>query len=416
VSGDAQPRLTADQQGHSQARPQDWFPLRLHDGSDEGADHHAGLARKRRDCPVEQLTPFGAGGPDVSVVYGYQDVAAVLADSERFSLGIVEQRYRAVLGRSLLTAAPAARRALRRVLRERFRPDGPSLADLVENVVTARVEALRAACRPEGSSRGGAEGPVDLVDLLATPVPPRVLVALLGMPEQEWVAVAELSAATAGLLHDPRRALRAARRLRQRFVAELRAREGQPRDDLLAALAATELDGTEVISSLLLLAWAGTETAAPAIANCLYALLTHPQRAEAVRADPELVTAAVDEALRWETPVQVTSRRVEDDVELAGTHLPVGTMLLAHLGAANRDPRHFRDPDSYLPERPDRPPHLAFGHGTHHCLGSQLARLEVASCVRALLQRFPNLRLATGSPAPEGQVVRCPRRLLVRLE
>lgn len=395
---------------HSQP-PADWFPLRLHDGPDGDTDHHALLARKRRDRPVERLAPFGAGGPEVCVVYGYDEVTTVLADNERFSLSVVEQRYSAVLGRSLLTVAPAARRVLRRVLREEFRPDGTWPADLVAEVVTARADELR-----------GRGGPIDLVALLATPVPPRVMVGLLGLPEQEWPAVAELSAAAAGLLQDPRRALRAARSLRRRFVAAIRARTpGEPGKDLISVLTGTDIDGrrlddSEVISSLLLLAWAGTETAAPAIANCLYALLTHPELAEAVRADPEFAMVAVDEALRWETPVQVTSRQVESDVELGGTRLAAGTMLLAHLGAANRDPRRFPNPDSYQPNRAEGARHLAFGHGTHHCLGWQLARVEVASCVRVLLQRFPGLRLAPGSPTPEGQVVRCPRRLLVRLE
>lgn len=387
--------------------PSDWFPLHLHDES----DHYSALARKRADTPVECVAPFGPDGPDTRVVYRYDDVASVLADDDRFSLDVVEDRYRAVLGPSLATYTPAARRALRRVLIDRFRTDDPWLAELVEAVVAARVDAAAAAA---------ADGHVDLVPLLAGQVPPRVVVRLLGLPEEEWSAVAALTSAAAGFLDDPRGALRAARALRARFAAHLPDRAGASRSDVLTALTTTEaggrrLDYPEVTSSLVLLAWAGTETAVPAIVNCLNALLTHPRQAAALRGDPDLAPAAADEALRWEAPVQVTSRRVLCDTEIAGTVLPEGATVLAHLGAANHDERRFHRPGEYDPGRAGRPRHLAFGNGPHRCLGWQLARAEVAACARVLFKRFPHLRIAPGSPPPEGEVIRSPRRLLVHL-
>ncbi|MDN5749659.1 MAG: cytochrome P450 [Pseudonocardia sp.] len=386
--------------------PADWFPLRLPGAAADPAPgaHHALLARKRRGCPVERLTSFGPGGGDVVVVYGYADVAGVLADDERFSLDVVDERYGAVLGRSLVTFGPAARRALRRARHERFRPGEPDLARLREAVVAARLDAVAAA-----------EGPVDLVPLLAAQVPARIVTALIGLPEHEWAGVAELAAGAAVLLDEPRRALRAARALRRRFAAV--GRDGPPAG-LLGTLTTAEVDGrpldeAEVTASLLLLAWAGTETAFPAILNCVYALLTHPDQAAAVRAEPGLAPSAADEALRWEAPVQVTARRARVDVEIAGTAVSRGTTVLVHLGAANRDPRAFAEPDRFRIDRTDRRPHLAFGHGPHRCLGAQLARAEVAACARGLLERFPGLRLAPESPPPRGQVVRSPRRLLV---
>ncbi|MDR7299898.1 cytochrome P450 [Haloactinomyces albus] len=387
--------------------PVDWFELTLqHDSEDQ--DHHTLLARKRRDSPVERLAPFGPDGPEVGMVYGYDQAAAVLADTGRFSLDVVEQRYRTVLGSSFLTAAPRARRALRRVLRERLHPGEPEVARLAGQVAEARVDTLRTT-----------HGPVDVVEPLAAQIPARVMVRLLGLPEQQWRSVAELSAATAGFLRDPRGAVRAARTLRHRFRAALRDRHTEVGDDLMSVLACTDVDGrrlddAELTSSLLLLAWAGTETAGPAIANCLYALLTHPEEAEAVRTGAELLPAAVDEALRWETPVQLTARRVESGTEIAGVWLPEGTTVLAHLGAANRDPRRFDHPDTYAPGRADAG-QLAFGHGPHHCLGAALARTEIAGCLRVLLERFPNVRLAPQAPVPQGRVVRCPRELPVWL-
>ena len=389
-------------------QPVDWFPLRLHDD----VDHHAGLALRRARTPVAPAAPFGTG-EQVWVVYGYDDAAAVLTD-DRFSLGVVEQRYGAVLGRSVLTVAPRARRALRRVVGTHLQPGSAGLEGLVAEVVAGRVEDVAAA---------GAAGAVDLAPLVAAQVPARVLARVLGVPEDEWPVLARLAAAAGGLLSDPRAALRAARALRRSLAARVAACRARPGGDLVSALAGLEVDGRpvdedEVVASLLLLVWAGTETTFPAILGSLHALLTHPEAEAAVRADPGLVPAAVEEALRWETPVQVTSRTAEVPVAVGGTAIPAGATVLVHLGSANRDPRTFPDPDRYEPARGGRPgavPHLAFGWGVHRCLGRRLAEAEITTSVAALLDRFPRLRLAPGAPPPEGQVLRSPRCLPVLL-
>jgi cytochrome P450 len=388
-------------------RPADWFPLRLHDGRD-GPERSAWLAARRARTPVEPVVAVPGAEP-VWVVYRYGDAAAVLADDATFSLGVVEERYGAVLGRSMLTLAPRARRALRRVVAQHLHPDDPGVAAVVQAVVAERVGALEPA----------AGGPVDLVPLLAGEVPARVLVRLLGLPEEEWAAVAALASAAAGFLTDPRGAVRAARGLRRTLTGLVR-RAGAG-EGVVAALARAEVDGrpldeAEVVASLLLLTWAGTETAFPAIATCLHAVLSHPAAEEAVRADPALAGAAVDESLRWEAPVQVTSRRTERATRIAGTPVPAGATVLVHLGSANRDERVFPDPDRFDPTRPAGPPgHLAFGSGAHRCLGWRLARAEVAACLQVLLVRFPRIRLAADSPPPEGEVLRSPRRLPVHL-
>ncbi|TFV63987.1 cytochrome P450 [Geodermatophilus sp. DF01-2] len=388
-------------------RPSDWFPLQLHDGVD-AEQRSAWLAARRARTPVEPIAAVPGAEP-VWLVYRYGDAVAVLADDAGFSLGVVEERYGAVLGRSMLTLAPRARRALRRVVAGHLSPGAPGVADVVQAVVAERVAALAAA----------AEGPVDLVPLLAGNVPARVLVRLLGLPEEEWRAVAALASAAAGFLTDPRGALRAARGLRRSYTDLVRG--AGARDGLVAALARAEVDGrpldeAEVVASLLLLTWAGTETAVPAIATCLYAVLSDPVVQEAVRADSALAGAAVDESLRWEAPVQVTSRRAERATQVAGTPIPAGATVLVHLGSANRDERVFPAPDRFDLTRPVGPPgHLAFGSGAHRCLGWRLARAEVAGCLQALLARFPEIRLAAGSPPPEGEVLRSPRRLLVHL-
>lgn len=382
--------------------PADWFPLPLHDEQ----DHHRALAERRRRAPVQQVRPFPGAAP-VWVVARYDDVREVLHDDASFSLDVVDERYRAVLGNSLMTLAPTARRALRRVLMERMRPERDDLGDVVRDVVDGCVGAL-----PDDA------GEVDLVPALAGQVPARVLTRLLGLDAESWPEVAGLAAGAAQLLEDPRGALRAAKSLRRLLSAELQ-RPRSADGDLLGALRTVEVDGarldaSQVVSSLLLLCWAGTETASPAIATCLRAVLTSPGEAERVRSSQERALAAADEALRWESPVQVTSRRVVRPVVVGGTALTPGDVVLLHLGSADRDEHRFAEPDRFDPDRTDGPS-LAFGSGPHRCLGAALARVEVATAVREVLLRFPQLALADGSPPPQGAVVRSPRRLPVQL-
>jgi cytochrome P450 len=391
----------------TELRPADWFPL-PHPGD---GDHHAELARRRRDAPVEALA--GMPGGEVVVVYRHADVLAVLTDPA-FSTDVVEERYGAVLGRSLVTLAPPVRRAVRSALLDALRPDTEVVAAVVDAVVAGRVAALEAAL---------AEGPVDVVPTLAAEVPARVLAVLLGLEEQDWAEVAALASAAARLLEEPRAALRAGRTLRRRLATRLAERrtgdgERQPGRDVVGALAGLEVEGRRlddaaVVSTLLLLCWAGTETAFPAIATSLHAVLQQPGAAEHARTGP----AGPRRRRRGAAlggPGAGHLAAGDREVELAGRRLSAGTVVLAHLGSANRDEEVFRDPDVFDPRRrPSR--HLAFGSGPHRCLGWQLARAELAGCLSAVLTRLPGLRLAPGSTPPEGQVVRSPRRVPVEL-
>jgi cytochrome P450 len=157
---------------------------------------------------------------------------------------------------------------------------------------------------------------------------------------------------------------------------------------------ADRLTEDELTSMVFLLLVAGHETTVNLIGNGVHALLTHPDRLALVRAEPERLPAAVEEMLRFVGPVQVaTFRQTTTDVRVGDTVIPAGELVMPGLMAANRDPARVADPDTFDPTRADRP-HLAFGHGVHHCIGAPLARLETRIALGSLLARFPDLRLA----------------------
>jgi cytochrome P450 PksS len=174
-----------------------------------------------------------------------------------------------------------------------------------------------------------------------------------------------------------------------------------PEDDLISALIRAEEEGDklsqdELLAMAFLLLVAGHETTVNLIASGALALIEHPEQLEELRADPQLIKPAVEELLRYTSPVEIaTERYARQDLEVAGTDIPRGELVLAVLGSANRDEGYFDEPDAlHLGRDPNK--HLAFGRGgVHHCLGAPLARMEGQIAITALLQRFPDLRLAT---------------------
>jgi cytochrome P450 PksS len=178
-------------------------------------------------------------------------------------------------------------------------------------------------------------------------------------------------------------------------------RRVSPKDDLMSALVEAEEEGDklsqdELLAMSFLLLVAGHETTVNLIASGMLALMEHPEQLEELKADPQLIKLAVEELLRYTSPVEIaTERYARQDLEVSGTGIPRGELVLAVLGSANRDEQYFDEPDA-LTLRRDPNKHLAFGRGgVHHCLGAPLARMEGQIAITALLQRFPDLRLAT---------------------
>jgi cytochrome P450 len=197
-------------------------------------------------------------------------------------------------------------------------------------------------------------------------------------------------------------------------------RRREPREDLISELAHAELDGEhlsdeEIFSFLRLLLPAGVETTYRATGNMLFSLLANPEQLDAVRSDRELIPQAIEESLRFETPLLNITRLATKDTEVGGVPIPAGSTVMLMLAAANRDETRFPDPDNYDILRESPKPHISFGRGPHACLGTHLARLEMRVALNLLLDRLPNLRLDPDGDDPHirGQIFRSPTSLPV---
>jgi len=295
-------------------------------------------------------------------------------------------------------------------------PDHTRLRSLVNRAFTPRViEGMRSHIQgivDRLLDRVQTRGEMDVIGDLAYPLPVTVICDMLGVPvtdhEQikEWSSDIIRSLDAIGVPSDE--AIIEHGRVGRKGIADyfrglLPDRRRNPRADLLSSLIAVEEQGDrltegELLSTCVLLFIAGHETTVNLIGNGLLALLRHRDQLERLLADPGLLGTAVEELLRFDSPVQRTARITNAEVELGGKVLPKGAFVVAAMGAANRDPAHFADPDRLDVARADNR-HIAFGFGIHFCLGAPLARVEGQIALQSLLRRMPGLRL-TG-PEPE---------------
>ena len=248
----------------------------------------------------------------------------------------------------------------------------------------------------------------DLMQAVAWPLPLIVIAEMLGIPAEDRDRFRVWSAQRARLLEPPigRRERNVGgavvRECDAYFRPILEKRRAAPRDDIVSALAREHDEGAhlserETLNMLRLILAAGNETAKNLIGNGMLALLRHPDQLERLRDDPSLIPAAVEELLRFDSPVQATFRRVLKDCEVNGHPLKKRDDLVLLLGAANRDPEVFDSPDRLDVGR-DEGPHLSFGAGIHHCLGARLARLEGRIVLETLLERFRSMSLLEDRP------------------
>ncbi len=284
-------------------------------------------------------------------------------------------------------------------------PDHTRLRTLVSKAFTPRaVEAQRA--RVEELVRtildeAEARGEMDIVQDLGIPLPMTVIAEMLGIPTEDREQFKRWSTGVARSTDtrsddDLRVSEQASKELVEYLTPIAEERRANPREDLLSSLLAAEEQGDklsmdEVFAMVILLLVAGNETTTNLIGNGMLALLDHPTEFRRLHDHPEMLESAVEELLRYDSPVQATSRIALKDMEFGGVQMNAGSQTVIHFGAANRDPARFDDPDRLDIGRQENR-HLAFGHGIHYCLGAPLARLEGQTAIGQLVARFPNMR------------------------
>ena len=300
-----------------------------------------------------------------------------------------------VLGHWLVFRDPPDHDRLRGLLQSSFTPKQlASSRDRIQQTADALLD------------RVVARGAMDFIRELAFPLPATVIAGLMGAPEEDLDAIKtwsdRLAAYLGGAVDDRDNFTEASAgvaALVDYFQALLRERVRQPRDDLMTLMIRAEHEGEhlthdEVVANCILLLFAGHETTTNLMGNGLFHLLRHPAQAALVRDDPSLLHGAVEEVLRYDSPVPATVKIASEDVTFRGQQIRRGEMVMPFMAAANRDPRQFPDPDT-LDVRRQFDRHVAFAYGIHFCLGAWLARLEARVVFETLFRRLPDLALAS---------------------
>ncbi len=343
------------------------------------------------------------------LVSGHAEVLAALT-SPHTSVATAGARIRPALGVRAAHFEPLMA-AISHFMTRTDPPDHTRLRNLVQQAFTNRaVEALQETVRELVATLldgVAASTEFDVMSGLAAPLPITVITRMLGMPETDQARLKAWSDDLASVAdNDPReavleRAQQSLAAMRDHVLSAVAKRAHRPGPDLLSALITAEEAGDrlapdELFGMVQVLLIAGQETTTNLIGNALHALLEHPEALERLAAEPALMASAVEECARWDTPVQSRTRVATADLELGSQAVSAGQTLFLLLGAANRDPRAFANPDRFDIARTHNH-HMAFGHGIHYCLGASLARQEARVALEGLLARWPALALAPGA-------------------
>lgn len=377
-------------------------------------DPYPELNRVRETVGItREDNPFDPDGPPSYQVYRHADVVRLFKDNATFSSANLRDTMGPAMGEHIILGMdePEHRRH-RGLVSTAFRQR--ALARWEETLVVRIVDGLIDQFAERGSA--------DLVPSFTSLFPSKVISGVLGLPEEDFRQFQRWAIAIISLHTNWDRGIVASEELKAYLARILEDRRAHPADDVISVLAGAELDGErlddeEIFSFLRLLLPAGVETTFRSSGNLLFLLLTHPDQLDAVRADRSLLPRAVEEGIRFEPPLLLTGRVAACDTELCGVPIAAGSGAIPMLGAANRDPRVFEDPDRFDISR-ESGQHLSFAHGVHVCLGMHLARMETRVAVDRLLDRLPGLRLDTARAEYEdshihGEVFRSPTSLPV---
>ncbi len=364
------------------------------------ADPYPTYRQLRTEDPVHH-SPMGFW-----VLTRYEDVVAALRDprlAKEAIAAFVAARFGALVpitGLSMLDRDPPDHTRLRSLVSKAFTPrvvEGlrPRVQQIVDGLIARALE----------------KGSMDLIEEFAYPIPVNVICEMLGVPVEDHERFKGWSLDIARGLDSillppdsevPKRSVASRTALAEYFRELIAKRRVSPRADLLSALIAAEeagdkLSENELLATCILLLIAGHETTVNLIGNGTLALLRHPDQLHRLRENPALIGTAVEELLRFDGPVQRTARIPSEDVVIDGRTIAKGEMVMPFIGAADRDPAQFPDPDRLDIGRSDNR-HIAFGWGIHFCLGAPLARVEGQIAINTLVQRLPKLALATDTP------------------
>jgi cytochrome P450 len=349
----------------------------------------------------------------------YEDCSRLLRDP---SLS-VEERHSAYNGREAMFEAAGVERRNRgaRAILNLDPPDHTRIRRLVSKAFTPRrVEALlpRVQSLVDGMlDVAEGRGEMDVISDLAFPLPFAVISEMLGMPEADRLLLREWSHTLVTSLEpltspdEIPRLMEASDHMVAHVEAAIAWKRREPADDLLSAMIAAEEEGDrlspeELRDQVVLLFVAGHETTVNLIGNGTLALLRNPAQHALLRAQPDLIGNAIEELLRYDSPVQFTRRIALQPLEVDGHHIEAGSFVFTILGAANHDPEHFgATADELDLTRRDAPHHISFGGGIHHCLGAVLARAEARAAIASVTARFPEMTLASDTPSWNGRMV-----------
>ena len=385
------------------------------------ANPYAVLRRMREEEPVYWSDSIGGW-----ILTRYDDILVSFKSTESFSnenrlgqaIAFLPPEKRAnykpfsdhYATKSLLHSDPPDHTRLRALVTKEFTSGVvEQMRPRIQEVVDGLIDAVEK------------KGEFDVVTELAKPLPIGVIAEILGVPPSDrhlfgiWADdLLAFQGVNKPSETDLGRAQKAIMEMRPYITAMIEERRRQPRKDLMSKFVAAEASGerlteTELVSTCVTLFVAGHETTLSLIANTLFLLLSHPEQLRLLRGNPDLLAPAIEESLRFESPVSRQPRKMKEDTELGGKLLKKGQMAFQMLNSANRDPAYFTDPETFDIRR-EKNRHMAFGQGIHFCVGAVLARAEAFVAIGTAIRRLPNLRLA--SPEPDWDVTKRNSRVL----
>lgn len=361
-------------------------------------------AYRRRTDPVWRGTvnDYSQAPPEMAseeewTLFDYDSVAQAFRESARFSSDLYNQTIGLVLGPTILGMAGKEHHSHRNLVARAFR--ATALQRWEPLVISPVCDELTDEIKNDGQA--------DLVESVTLEFPTRIIATLLGLPREDLDMFRELSLGLISIATDIEGGLNASAAFGDYFLGQIEQRRRTMTDDVIGDLVAAEIDGSRltdeaIVSFLRLLLPAGLETTYRSSGSLLYLLLTHPDQLHAIQQDRSLISAAIEEGLRYETPLTTVLRLATEDIPMAGGKvIPAGATIDVCIGSANRDETRWHTADTFDVHR-DRLPHVSFAGGIHTCLGIHLARHETRAMLNSLFDRITDLEL---NPADDPRIV-----------